>query len=118
MATSPYQIRFVKEIRSDGTLITFPELGHGQHGEKTLKNCKSVDEAVKRALEYNRDLPARVKGMVIVGFRAGGQRISAGKKVKPYVGGNPRKVRTTVWHRFIDRGERQSEVTVGRRIRR
>lgn len=105
MANKHYQIRFVKRIGIEGTLITFPRLGHlyQHHDQKTLKSYHSLDEVVKRAREYNPDLPPHVKGMVIVGFQAGGARVSAGRTVSPYVGTNPRKMGTTEWLQFIDR---------------
>jgi len=112
MTNKRYQIRFVKEIQNDGTLITFPELGHldKQHGQKTLKGCHSRDDAVKRAIECNSDLPVGTKGIVIVEFHTGGARISAGRMIKPYVGANPRKTGTTEWFVFIDREGKQSKV--------
>jgi len=100
-----YQIRFVKTIENDGKLITFPKVGHPyeHHDQKTLKSCKSLDEAVERAMKYNPDLAPNVKGMVIVRFQAGGARILAGRMVGPYVAANPRKRGTTDWLLFIDR---------------
>lgn len=115
MANKHYQIRLVKEIENDGTLRTFHKLGHAyeHHNQKTLKSYDSLDEVVNRAIEYNPDLPPNVKGMVIVRFQAGVARISAGKKVKPYVGANPRKIGTTKWLLFIDREGKQHEVIEG-----
>lgn len=115
MAVRHYQIRLVKEIENDGTLKTFRKLGHPceRHGQRTLKSCASRNEAVKRALEYSSNLPAGAKGIVIVEFRAGGARISAGKVVKPYIGANPRKTDTTNWFLFIDRQGKQHEVVEG-----
>lgn len=93
MANKHYQIRFVKRIGNDGTLTTYPRLGdpYEHHDQKTLKSYHSLDEVVKRAVEYNPDLPPHVKGMVIVGFQAGGARIALGRAVSSYVGANPRK---------------------------
>jgi hypothetical protein len=105
MANKHYQIRFVKRIENDGTLITFPRLGrpYEHHDQKTLKSYHSLDEVVERAMEYNPNLPPRVKGMVIVRFQAGGARISVSRTVTSYVGANPRKKGTTEWLQFIDR---------------
>ena len=99
MANKRHQIRFVKRIDNDGTLITFHRLGHPyeHHDQKTLKSYHSLDEVVKRAMEYNPDLPPHVKGIVIVRFQAGGARISASKTISPYVVPNPRKKGTTEW---------------------
>ena len=105
MVNKHHQIRFVKRIKNDGTLITFSKLGYPyeHHDQKTLKSYHSLDEVVERAIEYNPDLPPHVKGMVIVRFQAGGAQISVGRTVSPYVGANPRKRRTTDWLLFIDR---------------
>jgi hypothetical protein len=105
MANRHYQIRFVKTIENDGKLITFPRLGrpYEHHDQWTLKSYHLLDEVVELAIKCNPDLPPHVKGMVIVGFQAGGARISAGRTVSPYVGGNPRKRGTTDWLLFIDR---------------
>jgi len=68
MANKHYQIRFVKEIQNDGTLKTFPELGHlrEQHSQKTLRgyHLSDEDEIVRRAIECNPDQPAASMGMV------------------------------------------------------
>jgi hypothetical protein len=115
MANKHYQIRFVKRIENDGTLITFPRLGHPyeHHDQETLRSYHSLDEVVKRAIEYNPDLPPHVNGMVIVGFQAGGARISVGSTVSPYVGANPRRKATTEWIQFINREGRLLKVIEG-----
>lgn len=120
MPNKHYQIRFVKEIKHDGTLTTFRILGHPyeHHNQKTLNSYHSLDEVVRRAIEYNPDLPPHVKGMVIVTFQAGGARVSAGRTVKPYVGANPRKRGTTDWLLFIDREGKRFSITGGHKIRR
>ena len=115
MANKHYQIRFVKRIENDGTLITFSRLGYPyeHHNQKTLKSYHSLDEVVERAIEYNPDLPPHVKGMVIVRFQAGGERISDGRTVSPYVGANTRKKGTTEWLQFIDREGKPLEIIEG-----
>jgi hypothetical protein len=115
MANKHYQIRFVKRIENDGTLITFPRLGHPyeHHDQKTLRSYHAFDEVVKRAIEYNPDLPPHVKGMVIVRFQAGAVRISVSRKVSPYVGANPRKKGTSEWIQFIDRKGKLLKITRG-----
>ena len=115
MANKHHQIRFVKKIENDGTLVTFPKLGYPYeyHGQKTLKSYHSLSEVVEWAKEYNADLPPQVKGMVIVRFQAGGGRVSVGRVVKSYVGANPRKSGTTEWLIFIDREGKQFNIVEG-----
>jgi len=112
MGSKHYQIRFVKRVKSDGTIITFSRLGYPDeyHNQKTLKSYHSLDEVVERARKHNPDLPPHVKGMVIVGFQAGGARISAGRTVGPYAGANPRKRGTTEWLLYIDREGKQLKI--------
>jgi hypothetical protein len=115
MTDKHYQIRFVKRIRNDGTLITFRMLGHPyeHQNQKTLNSYHSLDEVVRRAIEYNPDLPPHVKGMVIVRFQAGGARISAGRTVNPYVGTNPRRKETANSLLFIDREGKPTKIIEG-----
>lgn len=110
-----HQIRFVRRIENDGTLITFPRLGHPyeSHNQKTLKSYHRLEEVIQRAKEYNPGLPVLVKGMVVVRFRAGGGRVSTGKVVRPYVGANSRKTGTTEWLAYIDREGRQFNIIEG-----
>ncbi len=110
-----HQIRFVKRIENNGRVITFPRLGfpYELHDQKTLKSYHSLDEVVARAKEYNSELPPNVKGMVIIRFQAGGERVSTGKRVKPYVGANPRRSGTTEWLIYIDREGNQFNIVHG-----
>ena len=100
-----YQVRFVKVIDNDGTIVTHPHLGklYELHDQKTLKSCSTLDDAIARAKGFNQNLPTGVKGMVIVRFKAGGATIASGSILKPYVGARARKSGTTEWLRFIDR---------------
>lgn len=72
-----------------------------------------MDEVVARAKEYNPDLPPHVKGMMIIRFQAGGGRVSIGKRVKSYVGANPRRSGTTEWLIYIDREGNQFNIVEG-----
>ncbi|MBI4288848.1 MAG: hypothetical protein HY671_10520 [Chloroflexi bacterium] len=100
-----YQIRLAKRIESDGTIVTFPVLGKvAPQGQKTLKGYHSLDEALNIAQEMNPDLPAEVKGLVIVQFNyRGAHLIPKVRKVKPHDRGRPREPDTTEWVRLISR---------------
>lgn len=106
-----FQIRFVKRIEPDKTIITFPNLGkiYELHNQKTLKG-HNLSEAIARAIEFNPDLPHVVRGMVIVDFKSGGAVIAFGRRKSPYLTKQPRKRDTTEWLRFIDRSGSLFEV--------
>ena len=100
-----YQVRLVKSIESDGTILTFPVLGkmYQSHDQKTLRGYHSLEEATSTAQNLNSSLPPEVKGMVIVRFKPGKAVIAIGDSVKPHVKAHIRKARTTEWVRFVER---------------
>ena len=100
-----YQLRLVKRIDRDGTITTWSTLGKLYlHDQKTAKNCKSIEDAVARAKEFNQNLGPEVKGMVVVGFRRDARRRVVQRPGKrPYVTTVPRITETTEWLRFVDR---------------
>lgn len=113
-----YQVRFVKRIENNGTIITFPRLGkmYELHNQKTLKSYHSLSETIKRAIEFNSDLPDVVQGMVIVSLKTGGLVLADGSKNAPHVKKPLRKVDTTEWLRFIDRKGSLYEVAYGTHV--
>ena len=100
-----YQVRRVKRIENNGTIVTFPDLGkvYQLHDQKTLKRYYSLDEATTIAQNLNTGLPSEVKGMVIVRFKPGKAVIATGSLVKPHIIDHIRKTGTTEWLRFISR---------------
>ena len=100
-----YQVRLVKRINKDGTVITFPRLGgiYERHAQKTLKGYHTLDDVIERAIASNAELPADAKGVVIIRFKTGKASIAKGSVTKPYVRAVPRTSGTTEWLRFINR---------------
>ncbi|OGO01497.1 MAG: hypothetical protein A2Y59_02390 [Chloroflexi bacterium RBG_13_52_14] len=114
-----FQLRFVKEVKKDGRIVTFTEGELGRlypHDQKTLRGSRSPQKAISRAKEFNPDLPADVQGMVIVGFRPGKIIIASGSEVKPYTRGQSRKSGTTEWLRFINREGKIFSILPGHKI--
>jgi len=99
-----YQVRLVKRIDNDGTIITDPNLGElYPHEQKTLKSYHTLEDATRRARDFNKILPPGVKGMVIVQFKPGKATTASGSIMGPHIKGEPRKKGSTVWLSFIDR---------------
>jgi hypothetical protein len=100
-----YQIRLVKRIDNDGTIITFPNLGkmHQFHDQKTLKSYHSLDDATATARNLNQNLPSQAKGIVVVRFKPGKAMIASGSFVKPHIKARIRRSGTTEWLRFVSR---------------
>jgi hypothetical protein len=110
-----YQVRLVKRIDNDGTIVTYPNTGkiYELHDQKTLKSYHTLDDAIARAKSFNQNLPPEVKGMVIVQFKAGGSSITSGSITKPHVRATARKSGTTEWLRFVDRKGDVSVISPG-----
>src|SRR3972149_4104517 len=104
MANARHRILFLKEIKDDGKLITFPRLGHPyeHHDQLTLRSRLSLRKTVERARQCNPDLPRHVQGMVIVRSMAARALISSGSPTRPHVERRPRRRWPTDWCLFVD----------------
>ncbi len=95
----------MKQIENDGKVVTFSTLGkmYQASDQKTLKGGHSLGEAISLARNMNLELPANIKGLVIVRFRPGKAMIAIGSRVKPHTKAQIRKIGTTEWVTYVDR---------------
>ena len=99
-----FQCRFAKRL--DGrTVRTLPTQGSMYtHGQKTLKSCDTLEEAITAAKEFNSSLSPEIIGLVIVQYKANGHYKHYNKPShKPGIRHSMRREGSTEWLRFINR---------------